>query len=207
MPTTCCGDGLSPTFIANTFSSLSPTQSSLSRFLFYQQFDYSSNCFQMPPILPVQNEEMIDVATLVLRAVNVREHLAELLLRNAPKVRQRLYVQLYPQLPANELLTVLPIVYENAAKHCPQLDVRLLLGATKPQLTSFLDDDLKDKRWDATPGTALTGKKYDYVVLGGTFDRFHYGHKLLLSTSILLANKYIVCGVTDKDMNKSKYYL
>ncbi|KAI6183815.1 Bifunctional coenzyme A synthase [Aphelenchoides bicaudatus] len=147
----------------------------------------------MPPIPNVQNEEMIDAATLVLKAVNVRERLADLLLRNAPKVRQRLYVQLYPQLPANELLSVLPVVYENAAKHCPQLDVRLLLGIAKPQLTNFVDDDIDDKDLKSQ-NAELANKKYDYVVLGGTFDRFHYGHKLLLSTSILLANKYIVCG-------------
>ncbi|KAI6182737.1 Bifunctional coenzyme A synthase [Aphelenchoides bicaudatus] len=157
----------------------------------------------MPPIPNVQNEEMIDAATLVLKAVNVRERLGDLLLQNAPKVRQCLYVQLYPQLPANELLSVLPVVYENAAKHCPQLDVRLLLGITKPHLTNFIDDDLNGKDLKMQ-STGLTGKKYDCVVLGGTFDRFHYGHKLLLSTSILLANKYIVCGVTDKDMNKKK---
>lgn len=47
-------------------------------------------------------------------------------------------------------------------------------------------------------------KKYNHVVLGGTFDRIHNGHKLLLSTAILLTNKVLTCGITDGEMNKSK---
>lgn len=158
----------------------------------------------MPPIFIQTSNDMINMGTLIVRAINVRERLADLLRRTSPKVRQRLYVQLHPQQSADELLSILPFVYENAAKHCPQLDVRLLLDTTKPQLTRFLDDDLTDKEIDEAKSNGIQSKKYDYVVLGGTFDRFHYGHKLLLSTSILLANKYIVCGVTDKEMNHSE---
>ncbi|XP_076439746.1 bifunctional coenzyme A synthase-like [Babylonia areolata] len=45
---------------------------------------------------------------------------------------------------------------------------------------------------------------YDYVVLGGTFDRLHSGHRLLLSQSCLLCDKRITVGVTDEAMNKKK---
>ncbi|XP_054285722.1 bifunctional coenzyme A synthase [Macrosteles quadrilineatus] len=45
---------------------------------------------------------------------------------------------------------------------------------------------------------------YDNVVLGGTFDRLHYGHKILLSEAILRCRKKITVGVTDTPMLKSK---
>ncbi|XP_050684664.1 bifunctional coenzyme A synthase isoform X1 [Leptidea sinapis] len=45
---------------------------------------------------------------------------------------------------------------------------------------------------------------YDCVVLGGTFDRLHNGHKILLSQSVLRAKKHVTVGVTDVNMIKSK---
>lgn len=43
-------------------------------------------------------------------------------------------------------------------------------------------------------------KLYDTVVLGGTFDRMHVGHKILLSEALLRARKRIVVGVTAPNM-------
>ena len=42
--------------------------------------------------------------------------------------------------------------------------------------------------------------EYDEVVLGGTFDRLHAGHKLLLSAACLCATKRVLVGVTDAPM-------
>ena len=42
-----------------------------------------------------------------------------------------------------------------------------------------------------------TDKLYDTVVLGGTFDRIHAGHKILLSTALLRCQREITVGVTD----------
>lgn len=42
------------------------------------------------------------------------------------------------------------------------------------------------------------------MVLGGTFDRLHNGHKVLLSQAVLLARSHITCGVTDKEMIHSE---
>ena len=48
-------------------------------------------------------------------------------------------------------------------------------------------------------------KTYDNVVLGGTFDHIHTGHKLLLTESCLRCEKSITIGVTDGAMNASKF--
>ncbi|CAG7837641.1 unnamed protein product, partial [Allacma fusca] len=45
---------------------------------------------------------------------------------------------------------------------------------------------------------------YDAVVLGGTFDRIHNGHKILLTESVLRCKKKLTVGVTNEEMTKSK---
>ncbi|XP_068633158.1 bifunctional coenzyme A synthase isoform X2 [Battus philenor] len=47
-------------------------------------------------------------------------------------------------------------------------------------------------------------KKYEYVAVGGTFDRLHNGHKILLSQAALRATKHVTVGVTDVNMIQSK---
>ena len=50
-----------------------------------------------------------------------------------------------------------------------------------------------------------TDKIYQNVVLGGTFDRIHAGHKILLTTSLLRCSKEITIGITDgPDMMRKK---
>ncbi|XP_014287631.1 bifunctional coenzyme A synthase isoform X1 [Halyomorpha halys] len=45
---------------------------------------------------------------------------------------------------------------------------------------------------------------FNSVVLGGTFDRLHNGHKILLSEAVLRCKKTLTVGVTDTDMLKTK---
>ena len=40
---------------------------------------------------------------------------------------------------------------------------------------------------------------YQSVVLGGTFDRIHAGHKILLTASLLRCRNKITVGITDGD--------
>ncbi|XP_030841071.1 bifunctional coenzyme A synthase-like isoform X1 [Strongylocentrotus purpuratus] len=47
-------------------------------------------------------------------------------------------------------------------------------------------------------------KTYRHVCLGGTFDRLHAGHKILLSDSALRATEKITVGVTDGPMLENK---
>uniref|UniRef100_A0A182Q6C1 Bifunctional coenzyme A synthase n=1 Tax=Anopheles farauti TaxID=69004 RepID=A0A182Q6C1_9DIPT len=65
---------------------------------------------------------------------------------------------------------------------------------------------------DKTSGERVTlpaqleddSQTYRNVVLGGTFDRIHAGHKVLLTQATLLATERLVVGVTDGAMIKSK---
>ena len=45
---------------------------------------------------------------------------------------------------------------------------------------------------------------FDHVVLGGTFDHMHMGHRLLLTESLLLSRKRLVVGVADGTLLESK---
>ena len=45
---------------------------------------------------------------------------------------------------------------------------------------------------------------FNHVVLGGTFDRLHTGHKLLLTEGCLLSSNILTVGVTDGEMNQSE---
>ncbi|XP_030751952.1 bifunctional coenzyme A synthase-like [Sitophilus oryzae] len=45
---------------------------------------------------------------------------------------------------------------------------------------------------------------YNHVVLGGTFDRLHTAHKLLLSDAILRASKKVTVGITEENMIHGK---
>lgn len=47
-------------------------------------------------------------------------------------------------------------------------------------------------------------KLYESVVLGGTFDRLHHGHKILLSTAALQCTKKLTVGVTNISMLRCK---
>ena len=48
-------------------------------------------------------------------------------------------------------------------------------------------------------------KAYDFTRLGGTFDRLHLRHKILLSKACLIPKKGLTVGVTDGDMNNGEY--
>uniref|UniRef100_A0A8D0L468 Bifunctional coenzyme A synthase n=1 Tax=Sphenodon punctatus TaxID=8508 RepID=A0A8D0L468_SPHPU len=45
---------------------------------------------------------------------------------------------------------------------------------------------------------------YSDVVVGGTFDRLHNGHKILLSACCLLAERRLLVGISDQDLLENK---
>ncbi|KAL5291795.1 COASY family protein [Megaselia abdita] len=63
---------------------------------------------------------------------------------------------------------------------------------------------LNDEAFGALSSEEEADKIYKTVVLGGTFDRIHLGHKILLTEAVLRATERLVVGVTDESMVKSK---
>ena len=62
--------------------------------------------------------------------------------------------------------------------------------STNPSLTDPASDA-------TTPGDDTGSKEYGTVALGGTFDRIHSGHSLLLTYSAYLCSNRIIVGVSD----------
>ncbi|KAI8083183.1 uncharacterized protein BX664DRAFT_388274 [Halteromyces radiatus] len=48
--------------------------------------------------------------------------------------------------------------------------------------------------------------RFERVIVGGTFDHLHAGHKILLTMEVLSSTKSVVVGVTDDAMLESKKY-
>ena len=70
-----------------------------------------------------------------------------------------------------------------------------------PEQFATSDNGLGD---NGTANDSSLVTTYDNVVLGGTFDNLHIGHKILLTEACLHANKSITVGVTDTCMNTSE---
>ncbi|AET40402.1 putative pantetheine-phosphate adenylyltransferase Ecym_5670 [Eremothecium cymbalariae DBVPG len=67
--------------------------------------------------------------------------------------------------------------------------------------TFELEDPILD-----LPGPEKDRDKYEVSALGGTFDHFHDGHKILLSVATLLTSKKLIVGVTVEELLVNKKY-
>lgn len=67
-------------------------------------------------------------------------------------------------------------------------------------LESEVAPEAQEEPWAITKNLQM----YKNVILGGTFDRIHAGHKILLSTAILQATERLVVGVCDASMTQCK---
>nr|XP_033328729.1 bifunctional coenzyme A synthase-like [Megalopta genalis] len=65
------------------------------------------------------------------------------------------------------------------------------------------NDDQKSENTDAKTCTE-EGKIYKSVVLGGTFDQMHNGHKILLSEAVLHCTEKLTVGVTSTNILQGK---
>lgn len=114
-------------------------------------------------------------------------------------------------------------IYSCSIEMCGNIDVRVLVSTIKNQGSVisraqnvdlvFVDDRIENAPIDSTfafikqPTSLIDDNeiRYNNVVLGGTFDRLHVGHKILLSEAALRAQKRLVVGVTDVNMIACKY--
>jgi hypothetical protein len=63
---------------------------------------------------------------------------------------------------------------------------------------------LRTRCWDAVTCQGLPPGSFENIVLGGTFDRLHKGHKLLLAMSCLAATKRLLIGVSHGALCENK---
>lgn len=49
-------------------------------------------------------------------------------------------------------------------------------------------------------------EEYDYVVLGGTFDKLHIAHKIMLSEAVMRCRKRLTVGVTTESLLQCKIF-
>lgn len=79
----------------------------------------------------------------------------------------------------------------------PAANVQVLVGSPK-------DEDATDRGGRLFQREVEGFAPHGGVVLGGTFDRLHNGHKTLLSAAALLARRNVTIGVTDGKMIESE---
>ena len=67
-----------------------------------------------------------------------------------------------------------------------------------------LDAGIADEKFDVDGND---GKVYKHTVVGGTFDRLHVAHKVLLTEISLRSENKVTVGVTEENMLQSKIFL
>ncbi|XP_046394153.1 bifunctional coenzyme A synthase isoform X2 [Ischnura elegans] len=67
-----------------------------------------------------------------------------------------------------------------------------------------LSEEMTEAEESPSSGPRSFDSVQDNVVLGGTFDRLHNGHKILLSEAIIRCSQKLTVGVTDTSMVKNK---
>ncbi|XP_053387502.1 bifunctional coenzyme A synthase-like isoform X2 [Mercenaria mercenaria] len=82
---------------------------------------------------------------------------------------------------------------------CQHLDIAESVSTAGTPKRQKLDDST----YQETEAAELL-KQYPHTVLGGTFDRLHVGHKILLTEGCMLGTDKLTVGVTDGKMNNKK---
>uniref|UniRef100_A0A1I7VD65 CTP_transf_like domain-containing protein n=1 Tax=Loa loa TaxID=7209 RepID=A0A1I7VD65_LOALO len=138
---------------------------------------------------------MDDVGLLVIGPKFLQD--IGIVLANASKtVTNKLYVRVATEL---DLFEVLSKVYIEGSKICDTLDIRVIVDDSRERIFKTIISEDKTIECNRT-----FDKPYGAVVLGGTFDRLHNGHKMLLSRAVMAASERVVCGITCGDMIKKK---
>ena len=88
--------------------------------------------------------------------------------------------------------------------HYPELCQRLLQHFEIPGQPIYLEQEENLSIGFDQENVSESNKMYDTVVLGGTFDRIHVGHKIFLTQAVIRCYRRLVVGITTNKMNKCK---
>ncbi|KAH8339193.1 hypothetical protein KR074_006668, partial [Drosophila pseudoananassae] len=105
---------------------------------------------------------------------------------------------------ASDALTLgkpVDLIFSDA--HYPDLCDRLRADLKISKPTIFLEEEATSDL-SSQKDTSEAPETYPSVVLGGTFDRIHVGHKIFLTQAVLRSRKRLVVGVTTAAMTKGK---
>uniref|UniRef100_A0A915Q3W2 Cytidyltransferase-like domain-containing protein n=1 Tax=Setaria digitata TaxID=48799 RepID=A0A915Q3W2_9BILA len=138
---------------------------------------------------------MDDVGLLVI-GPEFQQDIGALLVKASKTITNKLYVRVAAEL---DLFEVLSRVYVEGSRVCNTLDIRVIIdGSREGTFKTVIGEN------ETFEATREIKKPYTAVVLGGTFDRLHNGHKVLLSKAVMVSSKRVVCGITCGDMIKRK---
>ncbi|VDO46632.1 unnamed protein product, partial [Onchocerca flexuosa] len=138
---------------------------------------------------------MDDVGLLIV-GPKFLQNIATVLADASKTITDRLYVRVAAEL---DLFEVLSQVYFEGSRICDTLDIRVIIDDNRERKFKTIICEDETIEYNRT-----IDKPYGAVVLGGTFDRLHNGHKMLLSRAVMAASERVVCGVTCGDMIKKK---
>lgn len=106
----------------------------------------------------------------------------------------QLYIKLAQAHPDTNVQINIESLKGRSARKCPGVE-KLIVDSRGPENVNLEQFD---------KGELL--KVFRNVVLGGTFDRLHVGHKILLTEAVLRCQNKLTVGVTDESMIKSKLF-
>lgn len=95
-------------------------------------------------------------------------------------------------------ISIIPVMGDAAATASESAD-----AASSDPIEVFDDAAVLLRQWKLVDSAAMRrsgdgfAPSYNYVAVGGTFDHFHSGHKVLLSTAALYTREKLRVGVTD----------
>lgn len=160
-------------------SSLSKAKELLPKILYVQFFNQE---YLPPPNYSSDISKIYSSSASLGDTIDVRVIVSNLKTRNWCKVQRPLDFLIFDQELSDS-------TKETFQKNYSGLNIITLDGVFEQDQKSDVSDE----------------KMYENVILGGTFDRIHAGHKILLTEAVIRTQKRLVIGVTDVNMIQCKH--